>query len=88
MEFVQLVIAVFVALAVLVYVRFRRTSRPPLPPGPPGEPFLGHLRIAPASNPERAYHNWSREFNSEIHSLLPLSTSQFELPSHRRRYPL
>ncbi|KAF9509882.1 hypothetical protein BS47DRAFT_1320025 [Hydnum rufescens UP504] len=67
MGFVQLVIAVFVAIAaLLVHARFRRTSRPPLPPGPPGEPFLGHLRIAPVGNPERAYQNWSREFNSDV----------------------
>ncbi|KAF9509886.1 hypothetical protein BS47DRAFT_1348721 [Hydnum rufescens UP504] len=67
MGFVQLVLAFFIALAaVLAYVRFRRASRIPLPPGPPGEPFLGHLRIIPASNPEQAYRNWAREFNSDV----------------------
>ena len=66
MGFVQPVIAVFAALVVaFVYVRFRSSSRLPLPPGPPGEPLLGHLRIIPANNPERAYQDWSREFNSE-----------------------
>ncbi|KAF9509880.1 hypothetical protein BS47DRAFT_1487742 [Hydnum rufescens UP504] len=30
------------------------------------EPFLGHLRTAPASDPERAYQNWSRQFNSDV----------------------
>ncbi|KAF9515847.1 hypothetical protein BS47DRAFT_1376141 [Hydnum rufescens UP504] len=64
---IQSVIAVLVALAaVLVYARFRRASRSPLPPGPSGEPIFGHLRIIPASNPERAYQNWSRDFNSDV----------------------
>jgi hypothetical protein len=66
MSFSQPAIGVFAALvAIFVYLRFLRSPRVPLPPGPPGEPILGHLRIIPANNPERAYKDWSREYNSE-----------------------
>jgi cytochrome P450 len=44
----------------------RTRSSLPLPPGPPGEPVLGHLRIIPADNPEFAYAEWSKEYESDV----------------------
>ncbi|CAK7271909.1 hypothetical protein SEPCBS119000_004847 [Sporothrix epigloea] len=36
------------------------------PPGPPSEPVLGHLRVIPATNPEYAYMQWSRDYKSDV----------------------
>ena len=47
----------------LLYLRLRR--RPNglrLPPGPPAEPLLGHIRVIPQENAERAYFRWSKEY--------------------------
>ncbi|KAL1738110.1 cytochrome P450, partial [Schizophyllum fasciatum] len=39
---------------------------PPLPPGPLAEPLLGHLRIVPQRDAERAYFRRSKECNSDL----------------------
>ncbi|RDA84575.1 hypothetical protein CP532_1126 [Ophiocordyceps camponoti-leonardi (nom. inval.)] len=59
--------ALTVGLAFLVKALLRpgRTALP-LPPGPPAEPILGHLRVVPIYNPERAYMRWSKTYGSDI----------------------
>ena len=50
-------------LAYLLYLRLRpKADGPRLPPGPPAEPFLGHIRVIPQENAERAYFRWSKEY--------------------------
>ncbi|KAF2085524.1 cytochrome P450 [Saccharata proteae CBS 121410] len=38
----------------------------PLPPSPPGKPLIGHFDVIPAQNPEFAYIQWGKQFDSDI----------------------
>lgn len=80
-------ILVFVMLSIVVYtaasIQRRNSSRLPLPPGPPGEPILGHLRVVPTDNPEYAYAEWSKAYNSDVISVNILGQSVIVLNSVR-----
>ncbi|RCI08583.1 hypothetical protein L249_4699 [Ophiocordyceps polyrhachis-furcata BCC 54312] len=58
-------LTVGLALLIKALVRPGQTALS-LPPGPPAEPILGHLRVVPIYNPERAYMRWSDMYGSDI----------------------
>ncbi|KAL1730180.1 cytochrome P450 [Schizophyllum commune] len=54
-------------LSYLLYLRLRpKPNGLQLPPGPPAEPLLGHIRVIPQENAERAYFRWSKEYVSDL----------------------
>jgi hypothetical protein len=56
----------------LLYYVFRKGKkvRGPLPPGPPADPFIGHVRLIPAENPEFTYMKWGKDYSLSILSRL------------------
>ena len=57
--------------AYLLYLRLRpKANGLRLPPGPPAEPLLGHIRVIPQENAERAYFRWSKEYGESPRSSL------------------
>ncbi|KAI4520359.1 cytochrome P450 [Schizophyllum commune Loenen D] len=54
-------------LSYLLYLRLGpKPNGLQLPPGPPAEPLLGHIRVIPQENAERAYFRWSKEYVSDL----------------------
>ncbi|KAG6855636.1 hypothetical protein H0H87_012778 [Tephrocybe sp. NHM501043] len=41
--------------------------RAPLPPGPPADLLIGHLRYAPASEPDVAFYQLGKQYGDIIH---------------------
>lgn len=67
---VQLLLASASASSILwlLYTRFLAKRSPyPLPPSPSGAlPFIGHLLLNPATNPEGKYIEWGRQLRSDV----------------------
>ncbi|KAL4264719.1 cytochrome P450 family protein [Pleurotus pulmonarius] len=78
------ILLIFVALALALAGRYRwRTTKLPLPPGPKGYPVIGNLFDMPFKEQWVVYHDWCKQFSSDIIYLRVFGTSIVVLNSQR-----
>jgi len=67
---IQASLDILAALSTLLLIygifKARRRNTLPLPPGPKGYPIIGNLLDVPSKEKWVKYHEWSKEFRSDI----------------------